>query len=315
MPMFGLAIYLLRPFLSPTRLIPLLPHLLLSISSLHAHLLTLRAKSLQLCPTLCNPMDCSPPGSSVHGILQARIVEWVAMPSSRESSRLRDLPMFLASFMSPALAGGFFTTSAIWEALGMNLKKKKGFQVSKARKKFLLLSLLPYLVLRQWTQGGLTWTERKGMLHYSKTLPSHIKLPHKSRSQNLPIDFQTTVSGPDLICRLFLDGLQTNNGFYILNSHTGASLVAQWWRMSANAGHTGLIPDPDAICSGAAKSVCQNYWACALEPRRHDSWSPCACLSTREAPAISSLHTATKERSLLLATREKPGHTRTAKIK
>ena len=36
---------------------------------------------------LCNPMDCSPPGSSVHGILQARILEWVAMPSSRGSSR------------------------------------------------------------------------------------------------------------------------------------------------------------------------------------------------------------------------------------
>ena len=38
------------------------------------------AKSLQSCPTLCKPMDCSPPGSSVHGILQARILEWVAMP-------------------------------------------------------------------------------------------------------------------------------------------------------------------------------------------------------------------------------------------
>ena len=48
------------------------------------------AKSLQLCPTLCNPMDYSPPGSSVHGVLQAGILEWVAMPSSRGSSRLRD---------------------------------------------------------------------------------------------------------------------------------------------------------------------------------------------------------------------------------
>ena len=45
---------------------------------------------LQLCPTLCNPMHCNPPGSSVHGILQARILEWVAMPSSRGSSGLRD---------------------------------------------------------------------------------------------------------------------------------------------------------------------------------------------------------------------------------
>ena len=42
--------------------------------------------SLQLCLTLCNTMNCSPPGSSVHGILQARILVWVAMPSTRGSS-------------------------------------------------------------------------------------------------------------------------------------------------------------------------------------------------------------------------------------
>ena len=44
----------------------------------------------QSCLTLCDPMDCSPPGSSVHGILQARILEWVAIPFSRESSQSRD---------------------------------------------------------------------------------------------------------------------------------------------------------------------------------------------------------------------------------
>ena len=48
------------------------------------------AKSLQLYPTLCHPAGCSPPGSSVHGILQARMLEWVPMPSSRGSSRLRN---------------------------------------------------------------------------------------------------------------------------------------------------------------------------------------------------------------------------------
>ena len=41
---------------------------------------------IKSCLTLCDPMDCSPPGSSVHGILQARILEWVAMPSCRGSS-------------------------------------------------------------------------------------------------------------------------------------------------------------------------------------------------------------------------------------
>ena len=44
----------------------------------------------QSCPTLCNLMDCSPPGSSVHRILQARILEWVATPFSRGSSLCRD---------------------------------------------------------------------------------------------------------------------------------------------------------------------------------------------------------------------------------
>ena len=50
----------------------------------------MHARSLQSYLTLWDPMRCSPPGSSVHGILQARILEWVAMPSSRASSRLRD---------------------------------------------------------------------------------------------------------------------------------------------------------------------------------------------------------------------------------
>ena len=44
----------------------------------------------QSCPTLCDPMDCSPPSSSVHGIFQARILEWVTISFSRRSSRHRD---------------------------------------------------------------------------------------------------------------------------------------------------------------------------------------------------------------------------------
>ena len=63
--------------------------------------------------TLCDPMDCSPPDSSVHGILQARTREWVAMPSSRA---FLDPGIELASLVSPALASGFFTTSTTWEA-------------------------------------------------------------------------------------------------------------------------------------------------------------------------------------------------------
>ena len=47
-------------------------------------------KLLQLCLTLCDPMDCSPPGSSVHGILRARILEWVVIPFSKGSSQPRE---------------------------------------------------------------------------------------------------------------------------------------------------------------------------------------------------------------------------------
>ena len=47
---------------------------------------TAAAKSLQSCPTLFDPMDCSPPGSSAHGIVQTRVLEWVAIAFSRMSS-------------------------------------------------------------------------------------------------------------------------------------------------------------------------------------------------------------------------------------
>ena len=67
------------------------------------------AKSLQLCPTLCDSMDYSLPGSSDCGILQARILEWVAMPSSRGNSRPRD---WTCSSSSSCIAGGFFTAES-----------------------------------------------------------------------------------------------------------------------------------------------------------------------------------------------------------
>ena len=61
---------------------------------------------------LCNPMDCSPPGSSVHRILQARILGWVAFSSSRDSSWLRDWTH--VSYIS-CTGRQVFTTRAIWE--------------------------------------------------------------------------------------------------------------------------------------------------------------------------------------------------------
>ena len=77
-------------------------------------LMCMYAELLQLCPTLCDLTNNSLSDSSVHGILQARILEWVAVPFSE------DLPnpgIELVSLMSPALAGGYLTTSATWATL------------------------------------------------------------------------------------------------------------------------------------------------------------------------------------------------------
>ena len=60
------------------------------MSWLFIYIWKLKVLVAQLCLTLCDPKDCSPPGSSVHGILQTRILEWVSTPSSRVSSSLWD---------------------------------------------------------------------------------------------------------------------------------------------------------------------------------------------------------------------------------
>ena len=90
-----LFIYLLNPFLSPKTSSPTL---CVYVSG---------AKSSQ---SLCDPTDCIPPGFSVHGILQARILEWIAFPFSRESSQPRDW-----TWVS-RIVGRFFTVWATWEA-------------------------------------------------------------------------------------------------------------------------------------------------------------------------------------------------------
>ena len=76
----------------------------------------------QSCPTLCDPTDCSPPGSSVHGVLPARILEWAAIYSSRASSWLRDRTQ------SPALAYGFFLTESPGKPQSREIPWDKGKQ-------------------------------------------------------------------------------------------------------------------------------------------------------------------------------------------
>ena len=76
------------------------------------------AESLQLCLTLCNPIDCSPPVYSVHGILQARILEWVAIPFSMGTSQPRD------ETLVSCIAGRLFTIWATRDA-HFNLKTEE----------------------------------------------------------------------------------------------------------------------------------------------------------------------------------------------
>ena len=75
----------------------------------------------QLCLTLCDPMDWSPPGSSVHGIFQARILEWVAICFSTGSSGLRDQTHISLCLLH---AGGFFTNG-----LNMPIQEKKSPEI------------------------------------------------------------------------------------------------------------------------------------------------------------------------------------------
>ena len=72
----------------------------------------------QSCPAQCDPMDHSPPGSSVHRILQARILEWVAIPFSRGSSWPRDRTQV------SCITGRFFIVWATWEAMKENFQTK-----------------------------------------------------------------------------------------------------------------------------------------------------------------------------------------------
>ena len=76
------------------------------VTNLHTYV---HVQLLQSCPTLCDPMDCNPLGFSVHEILQARILEWVVMPSSRRSSQPRDITQM------SHIAGRFFIRRATYK--------------------------------------------------------------------------------------------------------------------------------------------------------------------------------------------------------
>ena len=101
----------------------------------------------QSCLTLCDPVDCSPPGSSIHGLLQAGILEWVACPFSRGSSWPRNW-----TWVS-CIAGGFFTVWATRERVSLTSV------INKATAYMHLLCILSYTwrILLSINYCGLGW--------------------------------------------------------------------------------------------------------------------------------------------------------------
>ena len=107
----------------------------------------------QSCLTLCDPKDCSPPGSSVHGVLQARVLEWFAFSFSKGPSRLRDQTQ--VSCVS-CIAGRFFTDWANREALVKALSCSFYMCEKIKAKEICDLANLTQLVMR-WDLGSDLW--------------------------------------------------------------------------------------------------------------------------------------------------------------
>ena len=129
-------------------------------SLLHLGIKVKESKVAQLCLTLCDPMDCNLPGSSVHGILQAGMLEWVVMSFSRGSSQPRDQTWVSST------AGRFFTYWAtrdskvtccvespqIWLVLTYDLKEQR------CQLKFWMFS-----VDQRWWWFPVSWLRRRSI--------------------------------------------------------------------------------------------------------------------------------------------------------
>ena len=111
------------------------------------------AKLLQSCPNLCNPMDSNPPGSSVHGILQARILGWGALPSSRGSSQPRGgtASLNISSIGRRVL----YLVGATWEAPSPALPPLKSFYFQAPSQQPLLFCRIERELIKQLFSQGL----------------------------------------------------------------------------------------------------------------------------------------------------------------
>ena len=164
-------------------------------------------------PTLCVPMDCDLPGSSVHGILQARILEWVAMPSSRGFSRPRDQtciffpPRFLLLLhLSPNQGLGTPVTARIQSLCATNFMSSRGRGVKNppAVQEMQVPSLgwedpleeemATHSSILAWK---IPWTEEPGGLQCMRFSKSWTQL---STYTHRPIECTTPRTHPNVIC-------------------------------------------------------------------------------------------------------------------
>ena len=131
-----------------------------------------------LCPTLCDPMDCSLPGSSIHGNFQARILEWIAISSSRASSGPRDWTLISCVF---CIAGRLLNTEPSESGQSQGLRFKFGFKLSA------YLNLMAQMVKNlpamweTWVQS-LVWEDplEEGMATHSSILAWRIPWTEES---------------------------------------------------------------------------------------------------------------------------------------
>ena len=143
----------------------------------------------QSCQTLCNPMGCSLPGSSVPGVLQARILEWVAIPSPGDLTGPGIKPR------SPALAGRFFTVGpqVCWGHTyfcSSHLPRREGLPPTLSRKEMKeearLTSFHPPTHFREGVAwGGLSdclWFGRRNLVGQAAGFPGQALLPERARS-------------------------------------------------------------------------------------------------------------------------------------
>ena len=153
-------------------------------------------KVAQLCPILCHPMDRSLPGSSVHGIFQARILEWVAIPFSRESSQPRN------ETQVSHITCRFFTIWATREGPGAKKKKIK-IKIKKKQywNKFNRLKKLSITKKKNFFLMIVAVTTKKKIV---VQLPSHVQLFATPWTAACQASLSFTVS-PSLLRLMFIE--------------------------------------------------------------------------------------------------------------